>query len=36
MMLQLGAKWYQDPDHELHDDARYRNEEPDAPLLFVG
>jgi hypothetical protein len=35
-MRQLAASWFRDPDHELRAEAKYRNREPDAPLLFIG
>ncbi|CEI67933.1 hypothetical protein FVEN_g7792 [Fusarium venenatum] len=35
-MRQLGANWFRDPDHKLRFGRKYRNKEPDAPLLFVG
>lgn len=33
-MRQLGAKWYRDPFHQLSD--QDKNDDPDAPRLFVG
>jgi len=35
-LRQLGAHWFRDPDHKLRYGQKYRNKEPDAPVLYVG